>query len=271
LLDLWVQWVTGLAVAALAYASVFLELREIDRGTSYVWFGRLLSDRGTIPFVIVLFELALALVVGILLWRIAVMSWSVGQLSRLFDIRVLLGYPDHAGGLKPLGYLCFRLALLMAVPSVLISVWVVVLSGTAFATLNLPRYAAYETNFKIVLVLLIGLAYLVAIQPLWRVHVAMIDEASHFRGELDELGQRSAYKARELVEQSVDMDQSQIETVMKEIAADNKVFDSFGDIPTWPFDRGLTVKLAASQVVPILSIIGVPQAIINIVSPLIGG
>jgi hypothetical protein len=271
LLDLWVQWMTGLAIAAVAYTSVFLELREIDRGTSYLWFGRLLSDRGSIPLAIVLFELALAFVVGVLLWRVAVLSWSVGQLSRLFDIRVLLGHPDRAGGLKPLGYLCFRLALLIAVPSVLISVWVVVLSGTGFETLNLPRYAAYETNFKVILVLLIGLAYLIAIQPLWRIHVAMIDEASHFRDELDQLGQRSAYRARELVEQSADLDQGQIEEGLKEIAADNKVFDSLGDLPIWPFDRNLTLKLAASQVIPILSILGVPQAMLDLISPLIGG
>jgi hypothetical protein len=48
-----------------------------------------------------------------------------------------------------------------------------------------------------------------------------------------------------------------------------KVYEENREIPTWPFDWHIVIKLTAAEAIPILSFIGVGEPIFNVISTLV--
>src|SRR5439155_9401772 len=66
---------------------------------------------------------AIGLVLGLLAWRMVAVGIYIYRLGTRFDTRVQVQHPDGAGGLAPLGEVCFLNALILIVPSIFLGIW----------------------------------------------------------------------------------------------------------------------------------------------------
>jgi hypothetical protein len=263
-----VQWVVGVGFLALAYLVIRAEVVRDTGDTSLIWFRQYAETHSGLDLAVVSAQLLVWGLVGVVFWKVMIIAWETARLSKSFLFQVIVGHPDRSGGLAVLGHMCFRLALIVTVPSILCACWVVVLDNGAPSAFFRPRYATFEAIFRIALAVLIVVTFLVAIRPLRGVHKGMNRGRSEIYVWLDSIAVRLKERTRSLLEKAVTLDPEIIAERTKQIEADQKLISELGRFPTWPFDRATVVKLSASQVVPVFSMLGITGPIVDLVEGL---
>lgn len=258
-----------------AYGILWMEVdRDAVSRPPVVWFGEYAELHGGAELAVVIGLLPIWVLVGVVAWKVLIIAWETARLSRSFMFEVVLGHPDKSGGFADLGYMCFRLALIITMPSVLCAFWVAVLGGEITSSLLRERYETWESNFRVVLGVLIVLTFLVAVRPLRGVHKGMQRGRRGVQRDLDAIAVRMGNKARSLLSDTPRLEVAEIEDRSTQIEVDQKLISDMSRFPTWPFDRATVAKLSASQVVPVLTLLGVSGPFVDSIKglfPLIGG
>lgn len=257
------QWVVGVAALVAAYLVIWDEVVRDTSDRSLIWFGNYAETHSVLELVVVFAQLLVWGLVGVVFWKVLIIAWETARLSKSFFFEVVVGHPDKSGGIAVLGHMCFRLALIVTVPSILCAFWVVVLDNGAPTTFFRERYMTFEANFRIALAVLIVVTFLVAFRPLRGVHRGMKRGRNKIQVWLDSIAVRLNERTRSLLEKAASLDKKTIDEQTGQIEADQKLISELGRFPTWPFDRATVVKLSASQVVPVFSMLGITGPIVN--------
>jgi hypothetical protein len=207
-------------------------------------------------------------VLGIFIWRMLVTSYEIWKLEKLFDLTIQLGHPDHCGGLEPLGNLCLWNALIASVAGIYLGGWISILKSNIGT-----HYQAYGNTyvplFSIYLAFPVGYSLISFFLPVWNIHQTMAAKRDLILRKLDRLGQSINELSRTILDQVETLDPAESEKISKRIEAMRVAYENYKKIPTWPFNIEILAKFSTSQIIPILSLTGLGQPILNALSALL--
>jgi hypothetical protein len=107
------------------------------------------------------------------------------------------------------------------------------------------------------------LAIVTFMAPLWRVHVAMAQNAEQLRADIEKRGQRIDELARELVAAETHLTPEDRERKAKDLELQQAIFRANERIPTWPIDLRMLLKFGSSQIVPLLGLTGLGKPFVD--------
>lgn len=197
---------------------------------------------------------------GLAIWRMLVVGLKVYELGRL-PLQIQLGHPDRCGGFKPLGDLCLWNALILSVPGVFLGWWILVGPASQYGS----RYVALHSLLASVVVVLATVAFLL---PLWRIHRVMVESARGLRDDIEQHGQRIDELTRKLIAAREDLPDESWERLAKDLERRQALYRANEKVPTWPIDVRLAVKFGTSQAVPLLGITGLGKPAIDAIKAL---
>jgi hypothetical protein len=250
------------AVAVCAVCAVFGVARFPVQDGGIAEFARHLDAGGPLFLLNVIAEAAIGFIVGLVAWRMLVVGWSIRRLGDAFVLRIQLGHPDGCGGFRPLGELCLWNALLVTVPAMFLGFWVVLAPKFGYDR----TYVGLQTTVLGVLLLLATVTFLA---PLWSVHLAMQQDAKRLRQEVDEVGQTIDRLSRELLARADELTPDESEKMTRDLEIQQQIYHRNEQIPTWPIDVRLAVKFSAAQVVPLLGFTGLSKPIVDLVASML--
>lgn len=194
--------------------------------------------------------------VGLMVWRMVVIGLTVHKLGREFDLTLQRSHPDGCEGLAPLGNLCLWNAIIISPAGIYLS-----------ARLVLVDYFQEYLYFLLIVVLVIAVISFFA--PLWNIHKVMAGKRDEINQQLNELSQNINLLSRELLDKGNILDPKEIETIEKKLDSLHKIYKDNQRIPVWPFNTSILARLVTSQIVPLLSIIGLGQPIVEFIGNII--
>jgi hypothetical protein len=258
------SWVCGAVVAGLiGYSFAY-------RGVSWSWLvgvlGHPTADRWLILSGIVL-QIAVAYVIGLLVWRMVVITVFVHRLGQLFDLDVQVLHPDRCGGLRPLGDLCFMNALTVSVGGIYLAGWLLAINQQMAIA---DGYGQWEEFFRQLLLVISVLAWAAFLDPLLTIHSEMRKSAIRKHKDLDALSRRIDEKNAQLYKQAEGMSDKARKDGLAELEFLRDTYTRNSSIPVWPFDTALSLKFVVTQALPLLSLTGVGTQTIDLVKELFG-
>jgi hypothetical protein len=209
----------------------------------------------------------LGYVVGLLIWRVCVISYFIGLIGDRFELKIQPNHPDQCGGFKPIGDLVFNIAALILIPSIYLAVW-----GFITTFFKDPTFQIYVTLwgglFRQLLVVLGVLSLFALIQPLYKIHQRMDANARKIQGELDDLSRKIEDLSFALRSQASTLDPQQGENNLRAIEFMKKVYEENSYIPTWPFNWKTIIRYVSAQAVPLLSLVGTSGPMVEVIKRL---
>lgn len=211
----------------------------------------------------VLAEATLAFILGFVAWRMLVIAVRIIKLGRVFRLRLQIGHPDGCGGFRPIGDLCLWNALLLTVPAVFLGFWLPLAPEFGYGN-------TYEGLHTAMLGLLVGLAIVMFVAPLWSIHLSMRRDAERIREEIDQLGHRIDKLSRELIRRAEELTPDESKDMASELEAHQAVYRRNEHVPTWAINLPIALKFGSAQVVPLLGLTGLGEPIIDLVASIVG-
>lgn len=261
------SWALGAFFAVAAVPQFFLSLSipdplEVVRRAGVGALLAILSDWWVVGLVVVA---AIGLCLGLLAWRMVCIGYYVHRLGAKFDCRVQTQHPDGAGGFGGLGEVCFLNALIVIVPSIFLGVWRTLIA-------NVPAYNArygYLTDwFGALLLVTFVLAIVAFAAPLYGVHRAMARYRALRQEDLDKIGNAMDGLTQRIRTAAESGDSQRASDLKQQHAELSEFYSRELDAPTWPVDARLMRRYFLTQIVPLLSVTKVTDAI---ASRLLGG
>ena len=254
------SWVLGFFFAVAAVPQIFLSSLIPDPLGVYrrAGLGGLVSVFVDWSLLGLLLVGVVGFLLGLLAWRMGCVGFYVHRLGQEFDCRVQSQHPDGAGGLGVLGELCFLNALIVIVPSTFLGAWRILIANVpAFRA----RYDYLTTWFDGLLVVTFFLAIIAFVIPLYGVHRAMSREKTRRQRDLDLIGNELDRLTQRIRRAAEDGDSAAVGTLTDQRSVLAAVYASEQDVPTWPVNTSLTRKYLVAQIVPLLSLSKIVDAI----------
>jgi hypothetical protein len=185
-----------------------------------------------------------------IVWSIYVTGIYISRINSTFKLNLQPSHPDRCGGLKPLGSLCFNMAIPILFMGTFLTLWGTI---TAIKFPNYPQqmYTAYLGTFVVVF----PLAIIAFIAPLWNIHVEMVRQKTLYQDRFSdrvvnlEMRIRSHLDNKEL---------SQAEAALQELKILNELHPDKINYPAWPFERGILFKFWSPQLFSVITtVIGI--------------
>lgn len=237
--------------------SFLLKYHTNPYSSQYQWLGFYVGSGA-------LLEVPLGYFLGLLVWRYGVIAGFIAQIGGKFELKIQPSHPDRCGGLKPLGDLCLMNAFLILVPVFMLSAWVTIGTHTGFEV-----YGIWGDPYKKLLIALSVVSAVFFFQPLYRIHQQMERQRGVIQLDLDELSLRMENLSLKLRQDIDNLASDEINKRLDALKAMGEVYQKDSQIPTWPFDWVILMKLVSAQIIPVLSLSGVSGPIIEVIKPMI--
>jgi len=257
------SWTFAAALTGIMYVSFSIRIYQ----TSHRWWTHLIDwpvmkvQNGEWSYLaFAASQLVLAFVLGLLLWRMAVAAHKVYQMGNIFDLKLQVTHPDNCGGLRPLGDLCLTNALILTTPAIFLAAWLTVIPAYGPFT---NRYSSYVSFYYVLLWIVVVLALIAFVQPLYGVHLAMVRERSRLQTPLDGVDQRIALTTHRLLDEAGIANTEQLDDLRKQLAALREIYELNSNVPVWPFDRKVLSRFSLAQFIPMLGLTGVAPAVVT--------
>ena len=158
-----------------------------------------------IEIVQLILELFIAMIIGLMAWRMVIVSIKIWQLGNKFFLEPQLGHADKCGGLEPLGNLCLWNALIITIPAIYLGGWIIL--GIILDSYDLyDQYyfqaKIYAPIFSKLLLVLVPFAVTGFFLPLWSVHKIMVTWRAGVKRQLDHLSHYIHHLDREILNRS---------------------------------------------------------------------
>lgn len=245
------QWVMGVVFALLVL----------------VWYLPILINLGN-GFIILLglvVETFIALLIGVVVWRMVFISWQVWRLPERYELEIQVVHPDQCGGLEPLGNLCLWNALILAVAGIYLGGWISIGPNTQFAD-----YAVtYGPIFSVLLIVPIILSFVTFLLPLWTTHLVMVRKKAEIQIRLDELAKAIYAESNVLLSKTDELNFTEGDERNKRLSLMRTIYSQHQKIPTWPINTNIISKFAAAQAMPVLSFVGIADPVVKVLGELI--
>lgn len=246
------QWAAGLGLALILFWRVFFTHGTLENLFLVSGQGLLLLELIGQPLI--------GFLVGIMVWRMLIVGMLVWQLGKRFDLIPQLGHPDKCGGLEPLGNLCLWNALILGIPGLYLGGWIIV--GPKFFPWT-EEYIPFLSAIAFMVVITSGISFFL---PLWSIHQVMLARRRELQQQLDQLGEGINRLRRKMLCRAEDLQPEESEEMAKKLELMQKIYQENQHIPVWPFNIGIISKFLVSQAVPLASLLGLRQPIVNLIS-----
>lgn len=245
------QWIMGVVFALLVL----------------VWYLPILINLGN-GFIILLglvVETFIALLIGVVVWRMVFISWQVWRLPERYELEIQVVHPDQCGGLEPLGNLCLWNALILAVAGIYLGGWISIGPNTQFS-----NYAVtYGPIFSVLLIVPIILSFVTFLLPLWTTHLVMVRKKAEIQIRLDELAKAIYAESNVLLDKTDELNFTEGDERNKRLSLMRTIYSQHQKIPTWPINTNIISKFAAAQAMPVLSFVGIADPVVKVLGELI--
>ncbi len=214
-------------------------------------------------------EMLIAFIIGLYAWRMMVLGLNIWQLPKEYTVKPHFEDPDNCGGLESIGNLCLWNALITAIPSLYLSLWIAVGAGMPGESLSPYRDIAvsYSPVFQMLLVIPVFFSFIAFLLPLYSIHRVMVLRKGEVLARRDELANKIFLADHELLELAKSMtNPSDVEKRTKEIELMRTVYSRHQNIPEWPVNIKLVTKFSASQVIPVLTLFGMSKSMSDVIS-----
>lgn len=268
------QWISGLICSVLGFFIGLFNLRfsgyEFFFGLFNLRFSGdgikswIISDPYNFFQIIVLYPF-IGFVLGLLIWRMYVISREVIQLGRKFKLNPQPEDSDGCGGLEPIGNLCLWNALIISIMAIWLAGWIILVTMPPFEIYG-PQYRSIHS---VLLIIPISLSIIAFFYPLWKIHNQMETGPTKTYQGSNQLNNKINRLDQEMLGQPVTPNLGEKGKVVEKqdlIQQDYKITSNY---PTWPFNTSILKKLALSQTVPFLSLLGLGKPIIDFISNLL--
>lgn len=257
------QWAMGVFFALIGLVILVDQLGAGFRGLALLFTNpAALEVSGIWRYQIGIFgEPLIGLVIGLMAWRMLVVSIYVARLGRSFDLKTQLGHPDQCGGLEPLGNLCLWNALIITIPAIHLGLWIIIAPA-------MPRYERWPPMLTRLLPVPMAFAILSFTVPLLGIHRMMRDNQVNIQKQLDQLGQDIDELARKMLEDT-GMPLQEREESARQLALMREFYEQNKRIPVWPINADILKRFVTSQVVPVLGLTGLGEPFIKLVKGLL--
>lgn len=220
-----------------------------------------LQDLGTLVGVIAFGLPILWFMAGLAIWRMVIVGWKLDDLGSRFRLQLQVGHPDGCGGFEPLGSLSLWNASILAVPGLFLGWWIAIGPTNQYGT----RWLTFDTALAAIVVMLAGMAF---VAPLWNIHRAMARSAELLRVEVEHRGREIDRLARELLAGPEVLTSDVTAQKAKDLELQRSLYRDSQAIPTWPINTRLAVKFGSSQLVPLLGLTGLGRPIVDAIQRL---
>lgn len=255
------SWLSGAFIASLMFLS--FPTRFANGGSPWVhpvdWIAALARIGRWDYLVGALLQVVLALVLGLLLWRMLVVAFMIGGVGRRLHVEVQPRHPDKAGGLRSLGDLCLINALTLSAPAIFLAAWLILIPG--FGPDH--RYQAYVHYYYLLLMIVFVLALCAFALPAYFVHRAMVAQKARLEIPLFELSARIDELTQSLMKGAGTEPPEDLAKLSGEREALQQLYTSDASIPVWPFDAAILRRFTIAQFIPLLSLTGVAPNIVQ--------
>lgn len=196
-------------------------------------------------------EVLIGIILGLMAWRMWTIGQEISKIPSQYKINILLDHPDNCGGLSTIGNICLWNALIIAVAGIHFGLWNILIPDYPF------------TSLIFVPLILSIVAFFV---PMVKIHNVMAEEKQKLLVQVDDLSYRISKMNPKLIGNLDSMELEESKHLIKQIEFRNKLYKLSHELPTWPINRSIFKKLLAAEALPLLSIIGIPTSIIDILT-----
>jgi hypothetical protein len=196
----------------------------------------------------------IGLIGGLILWRVMVVAVQIRALSRIFEFNVQLDHPDHCGGLRPLGDACLWIAYVLSPLMFLIGGWILffLLAGSINLTPDRNQYLI--SSLQLLLIPTVFLSLLGFFLPLVAIHGGMLRAKVRWEIELNSIGVKIQETSKALLAKTGKLSVEHGEELEKTIDFLKRVYDRNSKMPTWPIDFDHVWRLAATNILPLVTL-----------------
>jgi hypothetical protein len=211
-----------------------------------------------INIVQLILELFIAMIIGLMAWRMVIVSIKIWQLGNEFCLEPQLGHADKCGGLAPLGNLCLWNALIITIPAIYLGGWIIL--GIILNSYDLYDQYYYQAKeyaplFSKLLLVLVPFAVTGFFLPLLSVHKIMVTWRAGVKRQLDHLSHYIHHLDHEILDRSDMLEPQEVDKMVKKLELMKQIYQQNRHTPVWPFNIKILVKFMTSQIVPALGFI----------------
>jgi uncharacterized membrane protein len=178
---------------------------------------------------------------GINLWMLYVLARYIRFLNKVFRLDIQPRHGDGCGGLKPIGDLCLKLAVMLAPPAIICSYFL-------FSSLVTPGGTfIWILGWAILWLLVIIAAILAFVTPMWDIHRTMVRSKDGYQNEAIQYVSLAENRLRELLNQGKIQD-AETKALQDQLTDLRELFPPDLDYPTWPVNVQTLLSFVGSQV-----------------------
>ncbi len=258
-----------LAAGALAiYAAMWWEARQRTGSVNPVWVGTFADEFDWPSALAIVLWVPVGGIVLALLTRLFVMIHITNRVAYDRGLNVLVGHPDGAAGLKPLGDQLLRGLIIGAAPATWASIWAIVFAADDLSADMAAQSDRWLPILRFVFVPLFALLmYAIAIRPILHVRSRILSANRELYASVDRLSRTIHQEASAAVAR---IDVEGLATGQDRVESLQKLYEALFPLPTWPFDRSGVAKFAAALAPSVLSVTGLGDALVKIISDALG-
>jgi|GEM_PF-2331327 len=206
--------------------------------------------------------LAALFMIGSLIFRMFVTAAFIYRAPAFFEFQIQLSHPDQCGGFKAIGDLCLKMVYVLLALALFASFWLIV---SKHVTLSpdwqelLPPYVlsvGFRSPVKMLLVLLAVSGVGIFFWPMYTVHTLMLAERARLKKTLNSLARRIHQLDGLTLTNPSAMPTAERRKILDEIDSLKELYLRTNKAPAWPFDRSVALKFASTQVIPVISLLG---------------
>lgn len=271
------QWALGIVFAFLGFVillsqnhGLYLLWPEMNPIASMYSIALDWSNSDFFGKAVIVAQPLLGLLLGFVAWRMIITGTKIFQLGKEYGLSPRIGHPDMCGGLEPLGNLCLCNAIILAIPAIYLSGWVMLVKYQPYQEQYGDYYVGFQAGLLIIPIVVSTISFFL---PIWSVHQIMLEKRQEERLKLDTLGKRIDLledKLRhQVLESANEMEIDDYQKISKELELLHQNYSQIWNSPTWPFNNGILRKFALAQIVPVLGLTNLGKPILDVVNSLL--
>ncbi|MFC1879363.1 hypothetical protein ACFLZW_05570 [Chloroflexota bacterium] len=193
------------------------------------------------------FPIVISVIGGLALWSMLVVGFYIAWLRPTFKLDIQPTHADGCGGLKHIGDILLRMAMVVLIPAGLLSLW-------ALRIMPKDSLPAVMIMVYVALLLILVIAAITFIGPVFKIH----GEMSSFKDKLEnETSVRRAEvedRLRALIATNEDQ-QAEGQSLHRRLDLLDKLYPANLNLRTWPFGQASVITFLFGQVISIASLI----------------
>ena len=256
------QWISGIIFAIIAFwiENYFLGDRIVDwNALHYI----VLSSFHSYESYVYLF---IGFVIGCMAWRMIAVGIQVFSMGWKLDIVPNLLHQDKCGGLSSLGYLCFWNVLITSFLGIFLAGWLVLSKFPPYSFEYNQVYIPIHTALLALVVEWLAFGFFL---PLWGIHRELIINKETFFRDRGKLSSAIEDLRRDMLNRISNLPTEGYTEMSERL---NKMIEAYNispTYPTWPFNTTILKKLAISQVIPVITLLGAGDSFSKILQALV--